>query len=147
MKMKSLSLNDTMKNWHYAVHAFCVCVCITVSLSNQLSHCTVVHWEVTEVLLAVTLTGGIEGSSRHLCVGLKSLNTLHPVKTHTGHPASTDGIYTRGEKKTLMSNPLWVKCNHFVFHAGWIWRYLLCNTWRKWYLLFFWLRFKSCSKN
>lgn len=111
-----------------------VCVCITVSLSSKLSHCTVVYWEVTEVLLAVTMTGGIEGSSHHLCRPEKPEYTS-PGQTHTGHPASTDGICARGGGTLLMSNPLWVKCNHFVFHAGWIWRYL-CHTWRKCYLVF-----------
>lgn len=35
----------------------------------------------------------------------ESCNTLHPVKTHTGHAASYEGIYTTGEI-TLLSNPL-----------------------------------------
>lgn len=28
-----------------------------------------------------------------------------PVKTHTGHAASSDGIYTRGEENPLLTNP------------------------------------------
>lgn len=39
-----------------------------------------------------------------------------PVKTHTGHAASSDGIYTRGEENPLLTNPRGAKCNHFLSH-------------------------------
>lgn len=86
------------------------------------SFCCIYHQKAfyTSVLLLLKRGGHgrVIGCHRwQVALGDDHTVAVSACETHTGHAASSDGIYTRGEENPLLTNPRGAKCNHFLSHG------------------------------